>query len=303
MPACPIVRQCVIPLTPHLLTVSGDRTRLAWLIRELSRYGVTEALLVGDANQVPPNLAATLPRPVAITVRAIPAEALHPRFLLSDGVTLPTGNLAPLLAAFAHGTPGTSGGITPLDRASLPDGRLPPSPDTPPTPGTLPSRPALFLDRDGVLNLDHGYVGSRDRFTWTDGALEAVCTATDAGWHVFIVTNQSGVARGYYDEAAVNALHTWMCGQIIAAGGTIDDIRYCPHHPDASVPAYRRASDWRKPAPGMINDLIRAWELDRTRAFLIGDQPTDLEAAAAAGIAGHHFPGGNLADFLRPLLR
>ena len=133
-------------------------------------------------------------------------------------------------------------------------------------------RRALFLDRDGVINVDHGYVGSRDRFEWMPGAREAIRAATDARWHVFVITNQSGVARGHYDEAAVTALHGWMIDEVRRAGGTIDDIRYCPFHPDAVVPAYRRVSDWRKPAPGMLLDLMRAWELDPARCLLIGDQ-------------------------------
>jgi D,D-heptose 1,7-bisphosphate phosphatase len=169
-------------------------------------------------------------------------------------------------------------------------------------PGLLHRR-ALFLDRDGVVNFDHGYVGSRDRFEWTRGSLEAIREATDAGWHVFIVTNQSGVARGYYDEAAVVALHDWMSDGARRAGGTIDGIRYCPFHVDALVPAYRRASDWRKPRPGMLTDLIRVWELDPSRCVLVGDQPTDMAAADAAGIKAFHFPDGDLAEFVRPLIQ
>ena len=163
-------------------------------------------------------------------------------------------------------------------------------------------RRALILDRDGVINVDHGYVGARDRFEWMAGARAAIRAATDAGWHVFVVTNQSGVARGLYDETAVAALHAWMIDEVRHGGGTIDDIRYCPFHPDAVVPAYRRVSDWRKPAPGMLLDLMRAWELDAARCVLVGDQPTDMAAAAAAGIEGRLFPGGNLADFVRPIL-
>ncbi len=161
---------------------------------------------------------------------------------------------------------------------------------------------ALFLDRDGVINVDHGWVGTRDRFEWVQGAREAICAATEAGWHVFVVTNQSGVARGHYDEPAVAALHVWMTDEVRRAGGTIDDIRYCPFHEDAVVPAYRRASDWRKPAPGMLLDLIRAWELDPARCVLIGDQVSDMAAAEAAGIASLRFPGGNLAEFVRPIV-
>jgi D,D-heptose 1,7-bisphosphate phosphatase len=163
-------------------------------------------------------------------------------------------------------------------------------------------RRALFLDRDGVVNVDHGWVGTRDRFEWSPGAREAIRAATEAGWHVFVVTNQSGVARGHYDEAAVAALHAWMADEVRRSGGTIDDIRYCPFHEDAVVPAYRRASDWRKPAPGMLLDLMRAWELDPARCVLIGDQPSDMAAADAAGIAARRYEGGNLEKLVRHVL-
>ncbi|MDR3530495.1 MAG: HAD-IIIA family hydrolase [Rhodopila sp.] len=163
-------------------------------------------------------------------------------------------------------------------------------------------RRALFLDRDGVLNIDHGYVGSRERFEWVDGALDAIRHATQAGWHVFIVTNQSGVARGLYTEDAVRDLLAWISDQARAAGGTIDDARFCPFHPEAPVDAYRQAHPWRKPLPGMLLDLLRAWELDPKRAVMVGDQDTDMQAAAAAGVNGHLFPGGNLLSFLRPIL-
>ena len=173
-------------------------------------------------------------------------------------------------------------------------------------PRTLERR-ALFLDRDGVCNVDHGWVGSRDRFDWVPGARETIAAATQAGWHVFIVTNQSGVARGHYGEADVHALLAWMGDTVMQIGGTIDDYRFCPFHPDAALPAYRKASDWRKPAPGMLLDLLRAWNVDGTRCMMIGDQPSDMEAAAAAGVAGHLFAGGsrgaNLAEFALPLLR
>ncbi len=163
-------------------------------------------------------------------------------------------------------------------------------------------RPALLLDRDGVINRDLGYVGSRERFHWTDTALPAIRAATEAGWHVFVVTNQSGVARGLYQEAAVHALHDWMADAARRAGGTIDDIRYCPFHPEATLPAYRTASDWRKPEPGMLLDLVRAWELDPSRCVLIGDQPSDLAAAAAGGMAAHLFDGGDLLRLVTAVL-
>ncbi len=163
-------------------------------------------------------------------------------------------------------------------------------------------RKALFFDRDGVLNIDHGYVGCRDRFEWTEGAREAIRHATRAGWHVFIVTNQSGVARGLYNEAAVQALMAWIADEARAFGGTIDDVRYCPYHPDATDDAYRQAHPWRKPEPGMLLDLIDAWELDPAGAIMIGDQESDMRAAAEAGVAGHLFQGGSLLAFLLPIL-
>jgi D-glycero-D-manno-heptose 1,7-bisphosphate phosphatase len=159
-------------------------------------------------------------------------------------------------------------------------------------------RRALFLDRDGVINRDHHYVGTRERFEWMPGARAAIRRATQAGWHVFVVTNQSGVARGFYTEADLAVLHAWVVDEVRRAGGTIDDIRYCPYHPDGTVAAYRRHSDWRKPAPGMLLDLIRAWELDPARCMLIGDQNSDLVAAAAAGVVGHLFAGDDLDAFV-----
>lgn len=164
-------------------------------------------------------------------------------------------------------------------------------------------RRALFLDRDGVINLDHGHVGTQDRFEWMPGALETLRAATDAGFHVFVVTNQSGIARGFYDEAQFAALSAWMTERIRAAGGTVDDLRFCPFHPEAKLEAYRQVSDWRKPAPGMLLDLIEKWEIDPTHSLLIGDQPTDLQAAQAAGVKAYHFEGADLALFALPLLR
>ncbi len=163
-------------------------------------------------------------------------------------------------------------------------------------------RPALLLDRDGTINVDHGWVGSVDRWEWVPGAREAIAAATQAGWHVFVVTNQSGIARGLYDEAALATLHATMEEAIRRAGGTVDDIRYCPFHEKAVLEQFRRASPWRKPAPGMILDLIARWELDPARCVLVGDQPSDLAAAAAAGITAVAFDGKNLLATVAPLL-
>jgi D-glycero-D-manno-heptose 1,7-bisphosphate phosphatase len=166
-------------------------------------------------------------------------------------------------------------------------------------------RRAVFLDRDGVLNVDHGYVHAPEQVEWVQGAKEAVKLLNDAGYYVFVVTNQAGVGKGHYPEEAVNALHRWMARELAETGASIDDWRYSPFHPDASVAAYRAQHDWRKPSPGMILDLFAHWPIEREGSFLIGDKISDIQAAEAAGVRGFLFEGGDLATLLRmnPSLR
>jgi len=163
-------------------------------------------------------------------------------------------------------------------------------------------RPAVFFDRDGVLNVDSDYLFEIDKFRWIDGAIEAVKAINDAGYFAFVITNQSGVARGLYKEADIHRLHDWMAEQLAAYDARIDAFEYCPFHPDGSVATYRRSSERRKPQPGMIAELLRVFPVDASRSFVVGDRPSDIEAARAAGLPGHLFAGGNLRDFILPLL-
>ncbi|MBM3553613.1 MAG: HAD-IIIA family hydrolase [Alphaproteobacteria bacterium] len=160
------------------------------------------------------------------------------------------------------------------------------------------SRPAVFFDRDGVLNADLGHVGTIDRFQWIDGAVAAIRACNDRGYFVFVVTNQAGVAKGHYTEEQVSVLHAHMQEELAKAGAHIDDFRYCPYHVDATAPEYRKESSWRKPAPGMLTDVLDHWNVDVSRSFMIGDKESDMAAASAAGLNGHLFPGGNLSNYL-----
>jgi len=163
--------------------------------------------------------------------------------------------------------------------------------------------PAVFLDRDGTLNHDTGYVHRIADFCWLPGAINAIRRLNEGGYYVFVVTNQAGVARGMYDEAAVNDLHRWMNEELRAAGAHVDDIRYCPHHPQANVAAYRTACSCRKPAPGMLLDLMNCWPVVRKGSIMIGDKESDAAAGRAAGIAFAIVPAGALESYVEQFLK
>ncbi len=150
-------------------------------------------------------------------------------------------------------------------------------------------RPAAFLDRDGVLNVDHGYAYRPDQLEWVAGAPEAVRLLNKAGFLVFVVTNQSGVARGYYTEADITQLHAHMQDVLNVQSGHIDAFYYCPHHPEGTVKKFAVLCDCRKPGTGMLKQAAREWPIDLGRSFLIGDRDNDMAAAAAFNIRGIKF--------------
>lgn len=168
-------------------------------------------------------------------------------------------------------------------------------------PSDKPRRPAAFLDRDGVLNVDTGYIHQIDQLEWVTGVAEAVRLINEAGFYVFVVTNQSGVARGLYDEAAIARLHAHMQDTLRKQGARIDTFYYCPHHPEGTVKEFAVECGCRKPMPGMLEQAAREWPIDPGRSFLIGDRDADIAAAAAFNIRGIKFDAqaASLVDVVR----
>lgn len=145
-------------------------------------------------------------------------------------------------------------------------------------------RPALFLDRDGVINIDHAYVHRREDFEFVDGIFDLVAAAKRVGYWVVIVTNQAGIGRGYYTEDDFHRLMQWVAEQFAAHGGVIDKTYFCPDHPEHGVGRYKRHSPFRKPGPGMILQAARELPIDLGRSILVGDKRSDIEAGVAAGV-------------------
>lgn len=157
-------------------------------------------------------------------------------------------------------------------------------------------QPALFLDRDGVVNIDTGYTHRQDQFEFIAGIFELVAKATGYGYKTFIVTNQAGIGRGYYTEQEFWILMDWVSQQFSEAGGSIEKVYFCPHHPEHGIGQYHQACTCRKPAPGMLLKAGHDYAIDFSNSIFLGDKKTDMDAGRAAGVGTLLYMGDEM-DF------
>lgn len=155
----------------------------------------------------------------------------------------------------------------------------------------MPDR-ALFLDRDGVINEEIGYLSRPADVRFVPGIIPLCRTAADLGYRLVVVTNQSGIARGLYSEADFHALMTWMRAELARDGVHLDAVYHCPYHPEHGVGDLRREHEDRKPSPGMLRRAARDLNLDLARSLLVGDRCSDIAAAGAAGLHQAFLLGG-----------
>jgi len=146
---------------------------------------------------------------------------------------------------------------------------------------------ALFLDRDGVINVNHGYVHTPGQTDWVEGIFELCRIAQDAGYDLIVVTNQAGIARGYYSETTYLAYTQWLHGQFAERGIHLLATYYCPHHPEAGVGCWRLNCECRKPHPGMILAAAERYGINLAASVMVGDNVSDQRAAQAAGVGAY----------------
>jgi D-glycero-D-manno-heptose 1,7-bisphosphate phosphatase len=147
-------------------------------------------------------------------------------------------------------------------------------------------RPAVFLDRDGTLLHDPGYLSRLEDVRWFPWSLEAIRLLNRGGFLVFVITNQGGIALGLFDEAFVTSVHDRLRADLAAAGAHVDGWYYCPHHPRGEIAALRIECECRKPRPGMIHQAQREFDIDLEQSFAVGDKATDVALATGVGARG-----------------
>lgn len=164
---------------------------------------------------------------------------------------------------------------------------------------------ALFLDRDGVINVNHGYVHTRERFDFIEGIFDLCRMARQLGYLLIVVTNQAGIGRGYFTEQDFHALTDWMLEEFRRRNADISKVYFCPYHPEHGIGGYKREAECRKPNPGMILEAARDFALDLSACVLVGDKSSDVEAGRRAGVGCNilYSPGEALsASSLDPVI-
>lgn len=161
-------------------------------------------------------------------------------------------------------------------------------------------KPAVFLDRDGVINVDKGYINKISEFEWVDGSKEAIKYIREKGYLVFVVTNQSGIARGYFSAQDVLDLHQYINEQLQEFGTCIDDFFFSPYHPDFKD-KFSELSHLRKPNTGMLEQAEKKWSFQKNNSIMIGDKMSDVICAERFGIKGYQYKSGNLFNFVRSI--
>lgn len=147
-----------------------------------------------------------------------------------------------------------------------------------------PPRKALFLDRDGVINEDVGHICRPEQIVFLDGVFELCRAARAADYLTIVITNQSGIGRGYYTEEDFHALMRWMKEKFAEENARLDDVYFCPHHPEHGLGAYKKECPDRKPGPGLILRAAQDYDVDLAASLLIGNQETDMQAGHRAGV-------------------
>ncbi len=163
--------------------------------------------------------------------------------------------------------------------------------------------PAIFLDRDNTLTVDKGYSFKIDEFKWVKGAPAALKAFFEAGLLVFVITNQGGIGRGFFTIDDMHKFHHHLMIMALEAGGSIQDIAYCPHHPKAVVNTLKTPCRCRKPEPGLFFDLSEKWKLDLRQSIMIGDKMSDMEAGKNAGCHTYLFEGDDLGILAKQIIK
>tara|TARA_B110000444_G_scaffold254794_1_gene287902 strand:- start:240 stop:749 length:510 start_codon:yes stop_codon:yes gene_type:complete len=160
-------------------------------------------------------------------------------------------------------------------------------------------KPTVFLDRDGVLNIDKEYVFKVEDFEWIEGAKQSIKYFNDKKYLVIVITNQSGLTRGFYNEKDLDKLHLHMNKDLKKLNANIDDFYYSPYHPDIINKKYDSLENFRKPNTGMLELASKKWKIDKSRSLMIGDKLSDMECANKFGINGYLFKDGSLLNFVQ----